>query len=131
ADGPACGRCPRCEGSRRHQALRHGQTVRHRRRLRHRQPGPATARRLWLSEGLSIGADCPGPARSPDPGGNQRDYARDHRPRALQAMSEPEVLIGVDGEVGRLTLNRPAAIHALTTNTVGVTTRALLDWRVD
>jgi enoyl-CoA hydratase/carnithine racemase len=33
-------------------------------------------------------------------------------------MSEPEVLIRIEGAVGRITLNRPAALHALTTNMV-------------
>jgi enoyl-CoA hydratase len=46
-------------------------------------------------------------------------------------MSEAEVLVGVEGRVGHLTLNRPAAIHALTTNMVRLMTRALLAWRDD
>lgn len=46
-------------------------------------------------------------------------------------MSEPEVLVAVEGAVGRLTLNRPQALHALTTNMVALMTRALLAWRED
>ena len=46
-------------------------------------------------------------------------------------MSEPEVIVAVEGEVGRLTLNRPAALHALTTTMVRLMTAALLDWRGD
>ena len=29
-------------------------------------------------------------------------------------MSDPEVLTRIEGRVGRITLNRPAALHALT-----------------
>jgi enoyl-CoA hydratase len=43
----------------------------------------------------------------------------------------PEVLVAVEGAVGRLTLNRPRALGALTTNMVALMTRALLDWRGD
>ncbi|MGH7024961.1 MAG: enoyl-CoA hydratase/isomerase family protein [Caulobacteraceae bacterium] len=46
-------------------------------------------------------------------------------------MSEAEVLVAVEGAVGRLTLNRPAALHALTTEMVRAMTRALLAWRDD
>ncbi len=42
---------------------------------------------------------------------------------------EPEVLTRVDSGVGRITLNRPAALHALTTNMCRLITAALLDWR--
>jgi len=41
---------------------------------------------------------------------------------------EPEVLIGVDGAVGRITLNRPGALHALTTNMCRLITEALETW---
>ena len=43
-------------------------------------------------------------------------------------MSEPEVLIRIEGAVGRITLNRPAALHALTTNMVALITEALQTW---
>lgn len=44
---------------------------------------------------------------------------------------EPEILARIEGAVGRITLNRPAAIHALTTNMVRLMTKALLVWRDD
>jgi len=47
-------------------------------------------------------------------------------------MSEaPEVLIRVEGEVGRITLNRPQALHALTTNMCREMIAALTAWRGD
>jgi enoyl-CoA hydratase len=46
-------------------------------------------------------------------------------------MSEPEVLIRVEGAVGRITLNRPQALHALTTGMCQSMTEALLEWRRD
>jgi enoyl-CoA hydratase len=47
----------------------------------------------------------------------------------LGADAAPEVLVTVEGTVGRLTLNRPKALGALTTTMVALMTRALLDWR--
>ncbi len=44
---------------------------------------------------------------------------------------EPEVLTRVEGGVGRVTLNRPKALHALTTNMCRLITDALLAWRDD
>ena len=44
---------------------------------------------------------------------------------------EPEVLVAVEGAVGRLTLNRPKALGALTTTMVAMMTQALLAWRDD
>jgi enoyl-CoA hydratase len=46
-------------------------------------------------------------------------------------MSAAEVLIAVDGAVGRLTLNRPQALGALTTNMCRLMIDALLAWRAD
>lgn len=46
-------------------------------------------------------------------------------------MSEPEVICRVEGRVGRLTLNRPKALHALTTAMCSDMTDALLAWRAD
>ncbi|MDR3510949.1 MAG: enoyl-CoA hydratase/isomerase family protein [Caulobacteraceae bacterium] len=46
-------------------------------------------------------------------------------------MSEPEVIARVEGGLGRLTLNRPAALHALTTNMCRLMIEALLAWRED
>ena len=45
--------------------------------------------------------------------------------------SEAPVLVRVKGAVGRLTLNRPRALHALTTEMCGLMTDALLAWRDD
>lgn len=46
-------------------------------------------------------------------------------------MSEPEVLTRIEGRVGRITLNRPQALHALTTRMCRDITRALLAWKDD
>ena len=46
-------------------------------------------------------------------------------------MSEPEVLVRVEGAVGRLTLNRPQALGALTTTMCRLMIDALLLWRPD
>jgi enoyl-CoA hydratase len=46
-------------------------------------------------------------------------------------MSEAEVITRVEGGLGRLTLNRPGALHALTTNMCQLMTDALLAWRHD
>src|ERR1700738_2712585 len=42
-----------------------------------------------------------------------------------------EVLIGVEGRVGRLTLNRPAALNALTLDMVRLVDMALSEWAGD
>jgi enoyl-CoA hydratase len=44
---------------------------------------------------------------------------------------EPEVIVRIEGRVGRLTLNRPQALHALTTNMIRLLTEALVAWRSD
>ncbi|HLI65703.1 MAG TPA: enoyl-CoA hydratase/isomerase family protein [Caulobacteraceae bacterium] len=44
---------------------------------------------------------------------------------------EPQVLVNATNGVGRLTLNRPAALHALTTRMCELMTEALLIWRDD
>ncbi|WP_374570198.1 enoyl-CoA hydratase/isomerase family protein [Phenylobacterium sp.] len=46
-------------------------------------------------------------------------------------MSEAEVLTRVEGRVGRITLNRPKALHALNTAMCRQMTEALLAWRSD
>jgi enoyl-CoA hydratase len=46
-------------------------------------------------------------------------------------VSEAEVIVGAEGKVGRLTLNRPAALNALTTGMVTLMTEALIAWRED
>ena len=61
------------------EVVRHGQAPGHRRLFPDRRRGPATARRLWLSEGLSAGTDRARPAGPPHPGRHQRDHAGDHR----------------------------------------------------
>jgi enoyl-CoA hydratase len=40
----------------------------------------------------------------------------------------PEVLIAIEGAVGRITLNRPGALHALTTSMCRLITDALVTW---
>jgi enoyl-CoA hydratase len=42
-----------------------------------------------------------------------------------------EVLVRIEGKVGRLTLNRPQALHALTTSMCRILTDALLAWKDD
>ncbi|MGR4866244.1 enoyl-CoA hydratase/isomerase family protein [Caulobacter sp. LARHSG274] len=44
---------------------------------------------------------------------------------------QPEVLVRVQKNVGRLTLNRPQALHALTQTMCEIMIGALLDWRDD
>ena len=46
-------------------------------------------------------------------------------------MSEPEVLTWIEGAVGRITLNRPKALHALNLAMCEAMTAALLHWRDD
>lgn len=46
-------------------------------------------------------------------------------------MSEPEVLVRIEGAVGRLSLNRPQALGALTHTMVRLITDALVAWRHD
>ncbi len=46
-------------------------------------------------------------------------------------MTESEVLTRIDGAVGRMTLNRPKALHALTRAMCETMTQALLAWRDD
>ncbi len=46
-------------------------------------------------------------------------------------MSEAEVLTRTEGSVGRITLNRPRALHALNLAMCEAMTAALLDWRDD
>ncbi|MFN9849850.1 MAG: enoyl-CoA hydratase/isomerase family protein, partial [Alphaproteobacteria bacterium] len=44
---------------------------------------------------------------------------------------EPEVLCRIEGRVGRIILNRPGALHALTTSMCRLMTESLLAWRDD
>ncbi|HEY8004894.1 MAG TPA: enoyl-CoA hydratase/isomerase family protein [Phenylobacterium sp.] len=41
---------------------------------------------------------------------------------------EPEVIVRIEGAVGRITLNRPQALHALTTNMCRIMIEALSTW---
>jgi enoyl-CoA hydratase len=50
---------------------------------------------------------------------------------ASQSQDGADVIVRIEGKVGRLTLNRPQALHALNTNMIGVITDALLAWRGD
>ncbi len=45
--------------------------------------------------------------------------------------AEPPILVRVEGRVGRLTLNRPKALNALTEEMCRLMTRALLAWKDD
>lgn len=49
----------------------------------------------------------------------------------LNPMSEPPVIVRTEGAVGLLTLNRPQALHALTTQMCGMMADALVAWRGD
>jgi len=49
----------------------------------------------------------------------------------MSEANEPEVLVRVEGRVGRLTLNRPKALHALTTAMCRTMIEALAAWRDD
>jgi enoyl-CoA hydratase len=46
-------------------------------------------------------------------------------------MSEPPILARIEGRTGRITLNRPKALHALTLEMCALMTDALLAWRED
>ena len=46
-------------------------------------------------------------------------------------MSEAEVITRIEGSVGRITLNRPKALHALNLGMCEAMTEALLAWRDD
>ena len=46
-------------------------------------------------------------------------------------MTEPEVIVRVDGAAGRITLNRPRALNALTTGMCEAINAALLAWQDD
>ncbi len=46
-------------------------------------------------------------------------------------MSEPEVIIRIENDVGRITLNRPHALHSLTTGMCAAMAEALAAWAGD
>jgi len=47
------------------------------------------------------------------------------------SAAEPEVIARIEGRAGRLTLNRPSALHALNTNMCRIMIEALSAWRTD
>ncbi|WP_174273915.1 enoyl-CoA hydratase/isomerase family protein [Sphingomonas bacterium] len=49
----------------------------------------------------------------------------------MTGLPTDEVLVSIEGKVGRLRLNRPKAIHALTLGMCEAMTEALLAWRAD
>ena len=82
--------------------------------------------------------DRPRPSRASDPRGHQRDHARDHRPRRARAgpMSAIRTRRRRDrrarARLGRITLNRPKALNALTLDMVARRSTAALDgWEAD
>jgi len=52
-------------------------------------------------------------------------------PPKVTGVDDAEVLVRVEGKVGRLTLNRPKALHSLTLNMCRLITEALLAWQDD
>ncbi len=46
-------------------------------------------------------------------------------------MTVPEVIVAIEGRLGRLTLNRPEALGALTLNMCELMIEALVAWRID
>src|SRR5690606_41659111 len=117
----------------RHEILRHGEEIRDRGRQPCRRPMPAIARRLRLSGGLRDREDRARPAGPPDPRRHQRDHAPHHRARdaGREGLMDPELLIRTERRAGRLTLNRPKALNALTHAICLETTAALERWRDD
>src|SRR4029079_14221445 len=107
-----------------------GHAPRARHRLLGGRPGAAASRRLWLSDGLSGRALLARPPRPLDPRGHQPDHARDRQPGHASPVTN-DVLITTEQRVGRLRLNRPKAIHALTTQMCDAMSEALLRWRDD
>src|SRR6185312_15037891 len=91
------------------------------------RPGAPAPRRLRLPHGLSDRAFLARPSRAFDPRGHQSDHARDRQPRPAPPVTD-DVLISVERGVGRLRLNRPKAIHALTTAMCEKMSEALLGW---
>jgi len=90
---------------------------------------PATAWRLWIFSGLRHRKDRARPARASNSGRHKRDYARADRPAYVGEMTD--VLIRIDGVAGRITLNRPQALNALTWEMLLAIEAALDAWRDD
>ncbi len=114
----------------RDEVLRDGQEVRHRSRIEGRRPVPAASWRIRLPRRLRDREAGPRPARAPDPRGHERDHAGDRRPRhAEEPMSD--ISIRTSGRAGRITLQRPQALNAMTYDMCLAIERAFDAWRDD
>lgn len=60
-----------------------------------------------------------------------RHLERDRKPSWEESLSEPEVITRVESGVGRITLNRPKAIHALNRAMCETMVEALVAWTSD
>src|SRR4029079_7453868 len=101
-----------------------------------RRPRVAASRRLRIPDGLSDRALLARPSRPFDPRGHQPGDARHRQPRPappvnLASDMTDDVLISTQDGVGRIRLNRPKAIHALTTRMCETMSAALLGWMRD
>src|SRR5439155_21036619 len=99
-------------------------------------PRAPASRRLRLSDGLSDRALLARPSSSLHPRRHQPDHARHRQPRPAPPVNlvsdmTDDVLISTQDRVGRIRLNRPKAIHALTTSMCGAISAALLGWMHD
>src|SRR6056300_105985 len=130
----------RYQSPRRHQILRHGQADGHRQCIRGGQWLPANAWWLWLFGRLWCGKNCARFARAPNFGRHKRNYAPDHQPpnagRSWLACSTyrpgmSDILIRSSGHAGRITLNRPQALNALTYEMAMQIDAALQAWDTD
>src|SRR5690606_28678594 len=107
-----------------------GQTAGDRYRQRGGRPRAAAPRRLRLPAGLPGRAVLARPQGAFDPRGHQPDHAADRR-AGFAAPVTDEVAIRREGPVGRISLNRPKALHALTQAMCEAISAALLEWRED
>src|SRR6056297_1227898 len=48
-----------------------------------------------------------------------------------ETHSDSEIIVRTEGRAGRITLNRPKALNALTYSQIGIISKALEDWRGD
>src|SRR3546814_919153 len=94
------------------------------------RPCASASWRLWLSSGLSNRTLLARPAGPFHSGRHQPGHAYDRCKGHAPPMTD-EVLISREGGVGRIRLNRPKAIHALTPGMVTAINKALLQWRED
>src|SRR3546814_4323896 len=87
-------------------------------------------RRVRLSRGVSDREFLARPARPFDPRRDEPGDA-DDRGKGPAAPMPEDLLISTDGRVGRLSLNRPKAIHALNLPKCEAMIDALVGWRGD